>query len=302
MKKVRAKKIPYKKEAADGSITVYNSKSKKFYHTPSGKTKRITCRGITNLLSEYFWPTYDYAQATRAIKKNSRALAKEQRAGDLVVGTGQEIGSHVHQQLAYIANNLDKFQETEVFEQQTTHLYPHVKTILKEIGTIGVQLCQAELVVCHPEIQLATAIDIIGKRANGTLVLMEMKVGYVGGAWNCSNDSMHPRKYFADMVSNSPFHQACFQLVIASEMMLRSGMIDTPRVDLIVVHVVNETKVILESVPAGFRRAAEGIFNAMVDACKKDELLGRPAKRKTLEDRMKKLDLSSVVAVKKEKK
>lgn len=258
----------------DGEVTFRNNR---YVFRDKYTRKAQTFRGLGPLLREFFWPSYDYEKATRKANQTLREVRLATPKRDPLLYSkgvgGQDVGKKVHDQLDEVVSG--RVQAHQLIDNPLMH--PYVVKIVALLGQVQLVPVQTEYVVYDRSIRLATKIDMLCERKGdpATVVLIELKIGYPSVAWRLGNAQVHP---FEEMCENSPFHQACLQVLMGKEMFqLRPH--GYRRVECMVLHAAQD-KVEVEPVPDYLACCSSELYEMMSRACTRNYYLGRPLARK----------------------
>lgn len=248
-----------------------------FRYRASPSSPEVPFRGLHPLLRDLYWGKYDYYEATRHLAKkisaHNRASLEVCPALEHHGVSGRDVGSIVHQQVEQAV----KEGMTAKSLLENTALHPYVRNVFVELGRLGLQCVRAEEIVYDPSIQLATKIDLIARssRDPNTLVLIEVKVGYPVGSWYASSMVM---KRPLHEVGNSPFHQACLQIMWCGEM-LRHRLDPGTRIRVATLH-VTPSRAILEVPPDNLVKMAMPLYEAGRLRALRNPKLGRRKRKR----------------------
>lgn len=250
--------------------------------------KKIIFRGLGPLLREFFWSDYDYHAATSKMSATLKKVRESTIRRDPLLYAkgvgGQEVGKKVHDQLEDIILQLESINVQHLLSNPLLH--PYVPRIIALIGKMGWQAVATEYLVYEREVKLATKIDLVCRRVDypSTLILVELKIGYPSVSWNLGNAQIYP---FEELCPNSPFHQACLQLMMGAEMFKRTAPSIWRNLELWTIHAAQDG-ISADPVPRYLLDVSAELFEMMIRACKKNYYLGRPKAREALSDEKKK--------------
>ena len=206
--------------------------------------------GLTTLLRHAFWPDYDrknpgLLKSIAIVKRRHYAAKKRKAKGDAVntkptkgsyttaqanrMGTsksrgprGMELGTLVHGELHTWA--LDRYRGTHNFTDTIRNPHAYSLGIRAQLTRMGVDVRYGEFMIYHPQIPVATSIDLVGwSQQYRSIVLIEVKTGSnwdrdmgTGAMRTRLPESASDRRLLAHIrgLSNSPYHQAMAQLAV----------------------------------------------------------------------------------------
>lgn len=268
----------------------FNVNIKRFYFLSAPGQKKIIFRGLSPLLRELFWSNYDYAEATKSmtihIKTARNHILENSKTNNLPYHgkNGKDLGILIHEQVDHVIKNLSDFTPQKMLDNEFLH--PVVKHIFVALGKANISPIASEESVFNTEIKLATKIDLIGRRricigdrVHYNLVLMELKTGYPGGAFSCSNGSMQPNAVFQGLLTNSPLNQAQLQLLFSYKLLEKRLKNKEDCVELLIIHAVG-TRVDFIKIDPGMKRTADFLYQYAVSRAAEDSFIGRPLARK----------------------
>lgn len=179
------------------SLVQFSKLSKCFMlkkNTEAGGFKKL--RGLLPLLRKVYWPDYVYTEGDSNYHVSTGA-------GGLKEGINR--GKLVHRQLRDFTNKSEKYFRSVHGPSIHDYTLNVVKAKLEWGTTTGV----AEFPLFDEELGIGTAADDISLQGNNTIVVSDWKVGQDSSFRVGSG----PMKGVLSHLSNSPFNQACVQLL-----------------------------------------------------------------------------------------
>ena len=132
------------------------------------------------------------------------------------------LGSLVHNEMHLWA--LDRYRGTHVFRSSVRAPHAYSLGIQAQLTRMGVDVRYGEFMIYHPQIPVATSIDLVGwSQQYRSIVLIEVKTGSnwdtdmgTGALRTRVPESASDRRLLARIrgLSNSPYHQAMAQLAV----------------------------------------------------------------------------------------
>lgn len=258
----------------------FSKGQKQFRYVKPGQKSSVPFRGLRPLIRQLYWPDYDYYEATRPVAKEMTRYKKElfKNKPDLAEHShfSQDVSSAVHKQVEHVVRHRRDYNAQKIRDDK--HLHPCVKHVFEELGRCKLYVVASEEIVYDPVIRLATAVDLVCSSLldPAFVLLVEMKVGFSGGAWNASNGTLASP---LDQFDNSPYHQACVQVLFACEMM-RPRLTPGTSIGGAVLHVQPDGAK-LQKIPDPMARISRGVYELASLSAQADSTLGRNAKKTT---------------------
>jgi hypothetical protein len=183
--------------------------------------------GITRILGELFYPTYDYKEAMRSAPTPARFKV---RTGLTRPGQGQRRGRLVHDQVRVMINGGEAARAAMFGNQRSAH----AKHFIRSLRAKKIKPLVSEYAIYVEELRMATEIDTVGLK-DGKVSLIELK--------NYSNGFTHSNGNLINMStlvewSNCPLHQAYLQLALERYIFV----VQNPTVPMATCYVVQVTE------------------------------------------------------------
>ena len=235
-------------------------------------TEWIPARGLRPLLTECFWPDYNYEDAEAVAKR--AALGAVQRKPTSTGGSaraGMERGKYVHGQLEDWVR-----LKPETFAEVHPIVHPFTADALNAIhNDMHLTLVAAEVPVMCGTGWFATAADLLAVDQQDRLIVLELKTGM-------SNYSAHANRMMrgralSRICDNSPMQQAYVQLLITA--MMLSKQYHKPVHASYVIHVTEEG-VRRCGMPVELVRRREAVYREVCKRAIRDRLRTRRSSKK----------------------
>lgn len=209
-------------------------------------------RGITEVLSRVFWPSFNYRKAVKDVGTPASVSGPKSARG------GMRRGNDVDFQIRAFANE----------GKAVSH--PFARKLLKALSLNGLSPHRGQLRVADEETGLFTGVDLVCKRSNGAVVLVEIKCGFGrAGVYDAANDKM--RGCLSDL-TNCPRNQHAVQTAV-TRFLFTKTFPELPPPDAIVAR-VSDDGVYFHPVPQEVLKRAKSIAFAISKS--------RPVKKRSL--------------------
>lgn len=203
-------------------------------------------RGITHLLERVFYPNYKYSSAIRGAPKPETPSSnpfKGRRAGF-------KRGSAVDSEICRYVNKGELPQSA------------YARKLLRALAAAGLRPTKAQVHVKDAELGLATGVDLLCAKPDGTPCIVEIKCGYNRpGAYEGSTGNM---RKFLKHLTNSPHNQHIVQTVVTRALYLATFP-ETGRLECVIAR-VTDAGVHLHAVSSELHAHAAKILAAISDA------------------------------------
>ncbi len=193
----------------------YNPKIQRFLREENEVTITVR-RGIHALMKQRFWPDYKpptpkerssyHGKRSSASKVVGRKWSDVKRICENSTKSGIELGTRVHEQM----EDYVKLSEAD-FRRRHYKINAHTLQLIVALNGWGFTLLGSEVAIRDPNLEYATAIDVVCLDSEGKLVLVEVKTGYRDYFKLSKGLMRRPMNKFAC----SPINQARMQILLS---------------------------------------------------------------------------------------
>lgn len=229
--------------------------SQGFHYAEPGQTKLRRLRGLTGRLAECFWATPRLPPVkVRCGRRPSRVSSSSSSAQG--AARGMLRGNIVHRQIqALVSLDAERFHRT-----YADGAHPWSQSALEALLDHGMRPLASEVNVADVDIGVATSIDMVAVRRDGSLVFIEWKTGYEDTAWTGAADWM--RGPLFGFFEDSARNRAIVQVVLGAVLACKSRDISGP-ISCVVAHITSRG-VTFEEVAADLVRHYGPVFHRML--------------------------------------
>lgn len=200
-----------------------------FHYFDPVKEKTRRPRGLTSPMAELFWPE----QVLPAVKSSHRPVVANGRPNAQSAARGMLRGNIIHGQIeALVSLDAERFHR-----KYAAGAHPWSYGALDALLKQGIRPLASELGVVAVKLGIATNVDMVGVRRDGTLVFIEWKTGYEGDAWTSAKNWM--RGPLRGVLEDTAKNRAIVQVILGAMIAYKSRGL-RGRIECIVAHISSQ--------------------------------------------------------------